>query len=460
MTAVLDACSDGLDTRSGKLELRVDDSVFCRSCQIGLQVSGTQVFTDYSQVGPDGKVIQIPDVLSEDFNTVGEGCLGPGQLNKKSILDGTLHLIGPQTDTSFIFSRLTLETESVIFLRQFCRTIMRQSGNIQVEDAVNDRRFSHESKGLVTTETPLGNGTRATTIDTLRDGSFQVDCLGGEVQLTTLEAFAFSEDAECATAGRMEVAFGGGQSVSQIVATETGGLAFDFDSDGEIDEEVSDCNAPSLSQCRVELPALRPPAEPVPTGKIVVANDERILTNLGFATAPDTVTFVDNLTAWFTDGQAGRFHAYSTNLGLLQSSLAEVVAESGHTWTTGTDLPFDIATLAAFDGIFSALDAPGLDLDVLSTYVRGGGNVYIAAGTSQNASGTADFWRPFLQRFGLDLEGQIGIRSGNVPITSSHPIFNGVSALYPDGGQGVVAIDSRAEIIAVSGDIGLFGVFR
>jgi hypothetical protein len=36
-------------------------------------------------------------------------------------------------------------------------------------------------------------------------------------------------------------------------------------------------------------------------------------------------------------------------------------------------------------------------------------------------------------------------------------VFEGVSALYHDGGQGVVAIDSRAEIIATSDGIGLFG---
>jgi hypothetical protein len=257
----------------------------------------------------------------------------------------------------------------------------------------------------------------------------------------------------------MQVAFARGRRVVQIEATEGGGLAFDFDSDGTFDDEVPDCNDPSLSQCRVELPQLRPPAQPLPTGKLVVASDERPLTNLAFTTVPDTVAFVANLALWFTDGEAGRFHAYSNNLGLLQSSLAEVMSDEGHTWTTGTDLPFTIATLLAFDGIFSALNAPGIDLDVLTTYVRGGGSVYIAAGTSQDAKTTTDFWRPFLQRFGLDLEVQINVRSGIVPISSSHPIFAGVTALYHDGGQGVLATDSRAELIACSDGICLFGAY-
>jgi hypothetical protein len=366
-------------------------------------------------------------------------------------------VVGPDTDVSFLSSDLTIELTSVPIARVFCQAATRLTGTMQVEDAVNDRRFLQTARDLLTTETNLPGGVRETTIDTLRGGSVEVDCLGGEIQIATLEAFSFPDEAECATAGRMQVAFATTRSLSEIQATKTGGLAFDFDSDERIDAEVASCNDASLSQCRVELPESRPPAQSVPTGRIVLASDERPLTNLGFTNAPDTTTFVDNLAAWFTDGQSGRFHAYSTSLGLLQSSLAQAMAEAGHTWTTGTDLSFDITTLMAFDGIFTALDAPGLDLDVLSTYVRSGGNVYVAAGTAQDAGATADFWRPFLQRFGLDLEDQIRIRSGNVPITSSHPVFEGVSALYHDGGQGVVAIDSRAEIIATSDGIGLFG---
>jgi hypothetical protein len=112
-----------------------------------------------------------------------------------------------------------------------------------------------------------------------------------------------------------------------------------------------------------------------------------------------------------------------------------------------------------FDAIYSALQAPGIDLDILSTYVRAGGGVYIAAGTSQDAGATADFWRPFLERFGLGLDSTISIRIGNVPISSAHPIFVGVDALYHDGGQSVLVLDSRAEIIATSDGIGLFGAY-
>jgi hypothetical protein len=459
MTAVLDGCSDGVRTRTGELKLEVDDAAFCRTCELLVGVSGMQTLIGYSAVEPDGTVIQIPGVLTEEFTITGRGCLGPARPDKASALDGTLRMIGPQADVSFSLNRLTLVTASTVVERQQCELTVRQNGIIQVEDAVHDRRFLQTSRGFVLTETAGLDGAREVTLDTPRGGSFQVDCLGGDVQLETLKPLSFAAGAECASGGLMQVAFARGTRVVQIQATEAGGLAFDFDSDGTIDDEVLDCNDPSLSQCRVELPQLRPRAEPMPTGRIIVASDERPLTDLGFTSAPDTAAFVANLAAWFTNGNAGRFHAYSKNPGLLQSSLAAVMAEKGHTWTTGTNLPFITPVLLAFDGIFSALDAPGIDLDVLTTYVRSGGNAYIAAGTSQDASGTADFWRPFLQRFGLDLEEQIDIRSGNVPITSSHPIFAGVSALYHDGGQGVLATDSRAELIACSDGICLFGAY-
>lgn len=459
MTVELDGCSDGANTRTGKLELEVADAAFCRSCRVLPGAAGAQTFSEYSQVGLDGKVIQIPDVLSEAFTTKDEGCLGPDRPDKTSRVDGIMRVIGPDTDVSFMLDSLTVELSSALITRNLCQAATRLSGGIQVEDAVNDRRFLQKESGLLITETTQPGGARETTIDTLRGGSLEVDCFGGEIQYTTLEGFFFPDGADCATAGRMQVAFPGARSLSEIRATKTGGLAFDFDSDGSVDSEVESCRESSLAQCRVELPQSRPPAEPVPTGKVVVASDERPLTDLAFTRAPDTDTFAANLAAWFTDGKPGRIHAYSRSFGVTQFFLSELMAERGHTFTTGTNLPFNLPTLMGFDAIYSALQAPGIDLDILSTYVRGGGNVYIAAGTSQDAVATADFWRPFLQRFGLALEDRIDIQMGIFSITSSHPIFDGVSDLYHDGGQGVLALDSRAEIIAYFDGIGLYGVY-
>jgi hypothetical protein len=87
-------------------------------------------------------------------------------------------------------------------------------------------------------------------------------------------------------------------------------------------------------------------------GKIVVNNDEWTLSNTGFSNAPDAGTFVNNTTSWFTGGGTGKFHAYSNNFGFTQSSLASTMANAGNTWTTGTNITFDLPTLLQYDGIF------------------------------------------------------------------------------------------------------------
>jgi len=88
-------------------------------------------------------------------------------------------------------------------------------------------------------------------------------------------------------------------------------------------------------------------------GKIVVNADEWTLADSGFAKAPDAGTFATNIAKWFTGGRStGKFHAYSTNCGLTESSLAETMTKAGYTWTVGTNIKFVLPTLLTFDGIF------------------------------------------------------------------------------------------------------------
>src|SRR6266540_2824036 len=70
-------------------------------------------------------------------------------------------------------------------------------------------------------------------------------------------------------------------------------------------------------------------------GRIFLANDEWPLTNVGFQQASDTGTFISNVLSWFKPGGAGKFHAYSRNLGLTGSLLAKAITDGGHAWTTG-----------------------------------------------------------------------------------------------------------------------------
>ena len=221
------------------------------------------------------------------------------------------------------------------------------------------------------------------------------------------------------------------------------------------------------------LPALAlTTARPASAGKIVLNNDEWTLSDLGFRRVPETFRFVENVTAWFAGSGPGNFHAFSTNFGLTEGELAAAMANAGHTYTTGFGIDFDLPTLQTFDGIFLAGgDGFGVSTDVLIDYVMAGGNVYLAAGTGQlgGSIGESEFWNPFLNAFGLGITRQYNGIFGNIPITSTHPIFDGpggvVTQLYQANGSNTVDIaplDDQGRVLVPpgSGGRGLYAVFE
>jgi len=169
-------------------------------------------------------------------------------------------------------------------------------------------------------------------------------------------------------------------------------------------------------------------------GTVFVNGDEWTLSNSGFGFAPDTGQFVDNLVAEF--GTA--IHAYLTNFGYTGSSLAAAMSSAGATYTTGLGITFDLPTLLTYDAILlggTFLNAS--EKTVLSSYVDGGGNVYISAGTGGGAAAEAAAWNDFLAPFGIEL-GSNYAGSGNVT-TTGDTLFAGVSSLYIAGANPVVS---------------------
>ena len=153
--------------------------------------------------------------------------------------------------------------------------------------------------------------------------------------------------------------------------------------------------------------------EPVPAGKILVANDEWTLSNVGFEAGPDASVFATNIASWFTNGRPGVFLVYSNHFGLTQDSLAAVMTRAGHTWTVSTTDPFDTETLRNYDGVF--LGGFPADNQTLIDYVWGGGNVYICGGT--DAIDEASAYNGFLNPFNFSFESHNGVsRPGE-----SHP---------------------------------------
>ncbi len=200
-------------------------------------------------------------------------------------------------------------------------------------------------------------------------------------------------------------------------------------------------------------------------GRIVVNHDEWPLSNSGFAlaSAGSAGTFALNVAQFLKASPGpGNFLVYSTNFG-FGSQFVSTLTGSGHTVTASTAVPFDLATLLAYDGVILAL-APAADTTVLTNYVNAGGGVYLAGGTGiGGATAEAAAWNPFLNNFGLGLQGgSYNFVVGTLPVTGVHPILSGVSSLYYDRGSTVFLTGGtpNAQIVEqTAGGIGLLGVF-
>jgi hypothetical protein len=86
-------------------------------------------------------------------------------------------------------------------------------------------------------------------------------------------------------------------------------------------------------------------------------------------------------------------------------------------------------------------------------YVNAGGNVYLDAGTGvSGAVYEANQWNTFLYN---------GV-GGNIPISSSHPIFKNVSQLYQNNGNSVTDLfpsNPDQQVLVNSSAGGLYAVY-
>jgi hypothetical protein len=196
--------------------------------------------------------------------------------------------------------------------------------------------------------------------------------------------------------------------------------------------------------------------EPVPAGKIVVANDEWTLSNAGFEAESDASVFATNIASWFAGGGPGSFLVYTNNFGLTQDSLAAVMTRAGHAWTISTSIPFDYATLRNYDGVF--LGGFPVDNHTLIDYVWDGGNVYICGGT--DVLDEAAVYNDFLHRFNFAFDSQNGV-AGHTPISNDHRVFSGVHDLFQQDGTSVRLLypGGRAFVLVSQDAQGLYALY-
>ena len=202
-------------------------------------------------------------------------------------------------------------------------------------------------------------------------------------------------------------------------------------------------------------------------GKIIVDNDEWTLSNSGFASAgyANATAYAQNAAQFLTGGPAGgttKIWIDSSNFGLNGSDLR--TALGAYNLTDAGFSTFTLFNLQSYQAVFLSGDnLTAGEESALVNYVRGGGSVYVAAGTgviSGGAAGEAAQWNAFLNPFSLDLATSYNGINGALAITGASPIFAGVSQLYYIHGNPVRATGLGAQIITSDpSGAGLIGTY-
>lgn len=197
---------------------------------------------------------------------------------------------------------------------------------------------------------------------------------------------------------------------------------------------------------------------PAQAGRIVLANDEWMLTDYGFSSSgTQPGQFALNVANWFS-GSTGKFLVDSNDFGLTGSALNAVMKAANYGWTIVQNPNPSLSDLQPFNAVF--LSGYAVNNTTLIDYVNGGGNVFLEGGTGAVDEPTA--WITFLNAFGLSMgSGYNGI-IGNITISSPHPIFANVSSLYQNSGSDTLDIapsDSRDQVLITYDVHGLYAVY-
>lgn len=400
LTATLDGCTDDVSTRTGGIRLIVPDPGFCASCALPRDTLITQELTAYSETR-DAETLAVAGTLTETFTLGDDGCrvgIDGAVPDRTATYSGALHVTGNGRDVTYTYDDFQTELRSQRDQLEHCSVTNTQNGTVRVADLAANRRFSETAEDLVVTETERDQGGRAVTIDTLPGGRLLVDCFGGSVAVDTLTPLVLPSDDGCPTAGLLQVTFADlpPPNTSAVQFTAAGGVDIDVSFDGTFapDEHVASCQDPSLSQCRLELPPLTPPATrtptvtptPVPASRTATGTATRTVaiasatatnapTLTRTRTATETVIPTVTGTATETGTPTATGTATATALPVCNTILPEgLVADA--TWTAANspycvtgDLRVSLLTIEA--GVEVLVDGP-YEINVLSTITATG----------------------------------------------------------------------------------------
>lgn len=203
-------------------------------------------------------------------------------------------------------------------------------------------------------------------------------------------------------------------------------------------------------------------AQAATAGLVILDHDEWTLSDFGFALAPvSTTSYAQNLASTMnSDGGACNLLVHSNNFGLTGGALNLALTFGAGCTVTYSLSPFSAASLSPYDGVLLAGNQTGYDANILASYVNAGGSVYIAGGTA-SITNEDSAWDSFTHQFGLDFGTSYNGIQGVLPISSSDPLFTGVTHLYYNNGNSVSVLggDPESQILVSLGDQGLLGIY-
>lgn len=162
-------------------------------------------------------------------------------------------------------------------------------------------------------------------------------------------------------------------------------------------------------------------------GRLMLAADGAITSDIGFVEAPSgsASQFVRNIAKLFANGGSGNFLVYS-NSDIFGNQFRNALQVAGHS----VDLSLTPGQLGSYDGIFVGGSlAP--NRDSLFEYIRHGGNLYVAVGTSDDST-EESYWDPLTSLYGIHAGSETNTTPEVITSFLGDSLFAGVSGLYLD----------------------------
>ena len=197
--------------------------------------------------------------------------------------------------------------------------------------------------------------------------------------------------------------------------------------------------------------------------KLVVGHDVNTLGS--FVASSQEETFAVNLASFLTADSPGKnLLLYESNPGdgsrNFSTGVLGALTNAGFSVTVTPDYN---TSFLDFDAIFIAQDFPTtsfLDDSKLISFVEAGGGVYLAGGVGGSVAIEAAGWNTFLNNYGLAFESSSYNGINNVMITSTNPIFAGITSLRSGNGQSIISLGTNpdAKIVQFVGNQGVYAV--